>query len=83
MTRAEKLQQQFDDADSTVWIVKYQDHMTTVTIFRTSWWRRLFFSLGINIYYKETLMKIAGDPFNYRDIKYPLPTDECIEPKSE
>lgn len=83
MTRAEKLKQQFDDADSTVWIVKYQDHMTTVIIYRTSWWRRALFALGINVYYKEELIKVMGDPFNIRDIKYPLTPDECIEPKSE
>jgi hypothetical protein len=75
--------QRFDDERGIVWFVKYQDEMTTVTIYVTSWWRQLLWQIGINVYYRKEEIRLPGDPYNLLSRKYPLTSNECIETKPE
>lgn len=75
--------QRFDDTDDIVWFVKYQDKITTITILTTSWWRKLLFDIGINVYYSSMEIRLPGDVYNLKSREYPLTPDECIETKSE
>ena len=70
----------FDDERGIVWFVKYQDEITTVTLYITSWWRKLLFAVGINCYYKETEISAKGQGIIWQMEHYPVePTRLTIE----
>lgn len=74
----------FDDDNAEVFFIDLNDNgaITKITHCTTSWWRKLLFKLGINVYYKiKTYEYSRAYPYDSR--KFPLTPDECIEPKSE
>ena len=58
------MKNKFDDKNGVIFIVKYQGGTTTIVLYTTSWYRKLLFSLGINRFYKKTLLVVKGNPFN-------------------
>ena len=62
--RSTQMKSKFDDENGVIFIVKYQGGATTIVLYTTSWYRKLLFSLGINWFYKKTLLVVKGNPFN-------------------
>lgn len=92
--------QQFDDNIGEIFIVSSYstDSALGIEVYTTSWWRRLLFKIGINVFYKKKLYKydegvnkiidkiidLNLNSVNWKEfMKYPLTPNECRETKPE